>query len=185
MNLTLPPTPFLFPLAHALQVTREIARNGHGCTWIITFLEVRIVTSEGLLRSGQHYLKAFVLDDPVEMVGVRGGGGWTGQFIGGLHVGKVSDALAGARSAGKAGRLALCAGRLGECSSFLGPHPCPSHSLLPCPLFPSRTPLPSPCAPHAEPAGARGRPYSLHVAQRHGRPHPWHAERVWRCGGRR
>jgi hypothetical protein len=52
----------------ACQVTREIPRNGHGYTWVITFIDVRIPTSEGLLRSGRHYLKAFVLDDPVDQV---------------------------------------------------------------------------------------------------------------------
>ena len=52
------------PTIDTVEVTREEPRSGHGYTWIVTFIDVRLPTDEGLLMNGHHYLKAFVLDDP-------------------------------------------------------------------------------------------------------------------------
>jgi hypothetical protein len=51
-----------------VQVTREIPRNGHGYVYLVTFIDVRLPTEEGLLMDGEHYEKAFVLDDPYQTV---------------------------------------------------------------------------------------------------------------------
>ena len=48
-----------------IEVTRENPRSGHGYTWIVTFIDVRTPTAEGMRMDGEHYEKAFVLDDPV------------------------------------------------------------------------------------------------------------------------
>jgi hypothetical protein len=54
--------------SHLLQVSREDPRDGHGYTWIITFIDVRLPTDEGLVPDGSNYNKAFVLDDPFHSV---------------------------------------------------------------------------------------------------------------------
>ncbi len=51
-----------------IDVRRETPRKGHGFTWIVTFIDVRLPTEEGLLMDGSHYEKAFVLDDPYQTV---------------------------------------------------------------------------------------------------------------------
>ncbi len=51
-----------------LEVNRVTPRNGHGYTWIVTFIDVRLPTEEGQLMDGHHYEKAFVLDDPFQTV---------------------------------------------------------------------------------------------------------------------
>ena len=45
-----------------------LTTSDNGATWIVTFLETRSPTEEGMVKDGGTFEKAFVPDDPRSMV---------------------------------------------------------------------------------------------------------------------